>query len=107
MAASDQRTSLFRISRPPQVRRSDLNRLIEMLESSDTSLTKFGQEVEKHPVVLKQLLRAANSSLTGSAVEISEPGHATLFLGSRRVVFLLNTLPPELIEEDISAAESA
>jgi HD-like signal output (HDOD) protein len=54
---------------------------------------------------VKALLRAANSSLTGSSVEITDPAHATLFLGSRRVSFLLSTLPPEIIEEDLSSAQ--
>ncbi|MDA1230753.1 MAG: HDOD domain-containing protein [Planctomycetota bacterium] len=84
-----------------KVLRNDLNSLIEMLQAPDSSLIKFGEEVSRHPAIVKQILRAANSSLTGSVVDIREPTHATLFLGSRRVVFLLNTLPPEIIEENI------
>jgi HD-like signal output (HDOD) protein len=93
-------SSIFRKQALRKVLRSELNHLIEMLRTADSSLIKFGQEVSRHPVVYKQILRAANSSLTGSAVEISDVAHATLFLGSRRVEFLLNTLPPEIIEED-------
>jgi len=93
--------SIFGKKRLAQIRRSELKELIEMLEATDSSLVRFAQAVSRHPVVLKQLLRAANSSLTGSAVEITEPAHAAIYLGSRRVVFLLNTLPPEVIEEDI------
>lgn len=63
-------------------------------------MSRFGEAVSKHPVVVQQLMRAANSSLTGSAVEISTPAHAALYLGARRVSFLLNTLAPEIIEED-------
>lgn len=100
-------SSIFRKQAPKKVLRSELNHLIEMLRTTDSSLIKFGQEVSRHPVVYKQILRAANSSLTGSAVEISDVAHATLFLGSRRVEFLLNTLPPEIIEEDPVENESA
>lgn len=92
--------SLFRIARPPRIRRSELKILLEMLEAPDCSMSRFGEAISKYPEVLKQLLRAANSSLTGSAVPISSPSHASLYLGSRRVSFLLNTLAPELIDED-------
>ncbi len=92
--------SLFRKPRPTKILRSELKLLLEMLEMQELSVSRFGQEVTRHPAVLKALLRAANSSLTGSAVEITDAAHATLFLGSRRVAFLLNTLPPEIIEED-------
>jgi hypothetical protein len=94
-------SGMFRKSEPSKILRSELNRLVEMLRASDTSLIKFGEAVAGYPVVLKQLMRAANSSLTGSSVEITEPGHATLFLGTRRVTFLLDTLPSEIIEEDV------
>ena len=100
-SSSDYSGSIFRRPRPAKVLRSTLNALIEMLRAADSSLIKFGQEVSQHPAVLKPLMRAANSSLTGSAVEITEPAHAALFLGARRVEFLLSTLPPESIEEDI------
>ena len=100
-SSSEYSGSIFRKPRPVKVLRSTLNALIEMLRASDSSLIKFGQEVSRHPAVLKPLMRAANSSLTGSAVEITEPAHATLFLGARRVEYLLSTLPPEIIEEDI------
>jgi HD-like signal output (HDOD) protein len=93
-------SSLFRKPAPPRVRRSELRMLIEMIEATEGSLVRFGKAVSLHPVVTKQLLRAANSSLTGSSVEIKDATHATLFLGSRRVVYLLNTLPPEVIDED-------
>jgi HD-like signal output (HDOD) protein len=103
MAAPDEPfTSLFGKKQPPQIRRSELNELIQMVESADSSLAQFAEAVSRHPVVLKQLMRAANSSLTGSAVEITKPAHAAIYLGSRRVVFLLSTLPPEIINEDIS-----
>ena len=94
-------SSIFRKQAPKKILRSELNLLIEMLRATDASLVKFGQEVSRHPAIYKQVLRAANSSLTGSAVEISDVAHATLFLGSRRVEFLLNTLPPDIIEEDL------
>lgn len=100
-------SSIFRRLNTAKILRSDLNSLIEMLQTPDSSLIKFGQEVSRHPLIVKQILRAANSSLTGSTVDISEPTHATLFLGSRRVVFLLNTLPPEIIEENIRVEEKA
>lgn len=103
---SERGGSLFRIARPPRIRRSELRLLLEMVEAPDCSMAKFGEAVSKHPSVLKQLLRAANSSLTGSAVEISSPSHAALYLGSRRVSFLLNTLAPELIEEDEPTSSS-
>jgi HD-like signal output (HDOD) protein len=99
-AISESTGSLFRRPNPVRVLRSQLNMLIEMLRAPETSLIKFGHEVAKHPAVLKPLMRAANSSLTGSAVEITEPAHAALYLGARRVEFLLSTLPPEIIEED-------
>ena len=95
---------IFRKLTPAKILRSDLNQMIEMLHASDFSLIKFGEKVSRHPTVLKQILRAANSSLTGSAVEISKPAHAALFLGTRRVAFLLNTLPPEIIEEDLEVS---
>ncbi len=108
MASSDEHSSgIFRKPRPSKILRSELNRLVEMLHASDTSLIKFGEAVAGYPAVLKQILRAANSSLTGSAVEITEPGHATLFLGTRRVTFLLNTLPSEIIEEDVEETTDA
>ena len=72
-SSSDYSGSIFRKPRPAKVLRSTLNALIEMLRSTDSSLIKFGQEVSHHPAVLKPLMRAANSSLTGSAVEITEP----------------------------------
>jgi HD-like signal output (HDOD) protein len=93
------------ISRKPQaskILRSELVQLVEMLRASDASLIKFGEAVRQYPAVLRQILRAANSSLTGSAVEITEPGHAALFLGTRRVTYLLNSLPSEIIEEDLN-----
>ena len=102
MASSNETTpSIFRKPQLPKVRRSEINQLVEMLRASDVSMVKFGHEVARHPVVLKQIMRAANSSLTGSAVEITEPAHAVLFLGTRRVTFLLGTLPAEIIEEDV------
>ena len=91
---------VFRKPQSSKVLRSELNQLVEMLRASDASMIKFGEAVARHAVVLKQIMRAANSSLTGSAVEITEPAHAALFLGTRRVVFLLSTLPPEIIDED-------
>lgn len=100
MAATNDTGSLFRKPRPVRILRSELQRLIGILETSDTSLTQFGSEVSRHPAVLQQLLRAANSSLTGCATEILDPTRATLFLGTRRVLYLLNTLPPEVIEEE-------
>jgi HD-like signal output (HDOD) protein len=103
MAASNEPfSSLFGKKRPAQIRRSELNQLIQMLEAADASLIQFGEAVSHYPVVLNQLMRAANSSLTGSAVEITTPAHAAIYLGSRRVIFLLSTLPPEIIEEDVS-----
>jgi len=102
MASSNEHSSsIFRRPKLQKVLRSELNQLLEMLRASDTSLIKFGLEVARHPEVLKQIMRAANSSLTGSAVEITEPGHAALFLGTRRVTLLLNTLPQEIMEEDV------
>lgn len=104
MASSNELpSSIFRKPRPSKILRSELNQLVEMLRASDASLIKFGQAAARHPVILKQIMRAANSSLTGSAVEITEPGHAVLFLGTRRVTFLLDTLPPENIEEDMQS----
>ena len=94
-------SSIFRRPKLQKILRSQLNHLQEMLHASDASLIKFGHEVARHPEVLKQIMRAANSSLTGSAVEITEPGHAALFLGTRRVALLLNTLPQEIVEEDV------
>jgi hypothetical protein len=44
--------------------------------------------------------------MTGSAVTITEPTHAALFLGSRRVAFLLNTLPPEIIDDDLTQPDT-
>ncbi len=103
---NEKSSSLFRIARPPRIRRSELRQLLEMLESPDCSMSRFGEAISRHPSVVKQLLRAANSSLTGSAVEISSPAHASLYLGSRRVSFLLNTLAPELIDEDEPVGKS-
>lgn len=100
MAANSDMGGLFRRPRPARISRDELTALVTLLESSDTSLIRFGNAVSSHPAVLQQLLRAANSSLTGSATEISDATRATLFLGTRRVLYLLNTLPPELIEED-------
>ena len=106
MVSSNELTSgIFRNPRPSKIRRSELKQLEEMLRASDASLIKFGQAVAKHPAVIKQIMRAANSSLTGSAVEITEPTHAVLFLGTRRVTLLLNTLPPEIIDEDVENTE--
>lgn len=107
MATTNQQSSgIFKKPRPAKIRLSELKNLISMLEATDTSLVKFGKEVSGHPVVLKQLLRAANSSMTGSSVTITEPTHAALFLGSRRVTFLLNTLPPEIIEDDLTQPDT-
>ena len=108
MTISDKNPSrIFRKQAPKTILRSELNQLLEMLLNRDSSLITFGQEVSRHPAVSKQILRAANSSLTGSAVEITDLAHATLFLGSRRVEFLLNTLPPPIIEEDPAEDGSA
>lgn len=100
-------SSIFRRPNTVKVLRSDLNSLIEMLQAPDSSLVRFGQEVSRHRAIVNQIMRAANSSLTGIAADIRDPTHATLFLGSRRVVFLLNTLPPEIIEENIPVDEKA
>lgn len=103
MTTSDKpSSSIFRRPAAQKIQRSELNHLIEMLRMTDSSLIKFGQQVSRYPAVYKQILRAANSSLTGSSVEITDPAHATLFLGSRRVEFLLNSLPSEIIEEDVA-----
>lgn len=103
MATTNQQsTGIFRKPRPTTIRLSQLKNLISMLEATDSSLVEFGKEVACHPIILKQLLRAANSPMTGSAVPITEPTHAALFLGSRHVAFLLNTLPPEIIEDDLT-----
>lgn len=102
MVSSNEVTSgFFRKPRQSKILRSELNQLVEMLSASDSSLIKFGQAVAKHPVVLNQIIRAANSSLTGSAVKITDPSHAVLFLGTSRVIFLLNTLAPKIIDEDV------
>lgn len=94
-------SSLFLRPVPTRILRSELNHLLEMLQMTDANLKIFGQEASRHPVVYKQILRLANSSLTGSSVEITDTAHATLFLGTRRVEFLLNSLPSEIIEEDL------
>jgi len=100
MATSNKLASgVFSKPQPSKILRSDLNQLVEMLRASDASMIKFGEAVARYPVVLKQIMRAANSSLTGSAVDITEPAHAALFLGTRRLVFLLSTLSPEIIDE--------
>ena len=104
---NQQPAGVLRKPRPTTIRLSVLKNLISMLEATDTSLVRFGKEVACHPVVLHQLLRAANSSMTGSTVPITEPTHAALYLGSRRVAFLLNTLPPEIIEDDLSQRDIA
>ena len=103
MASPNHSSGLFKKPQPSKILRSELNQLVEMLQASDSSLIKFGEAAARYPVVLKQIMRAANSSLTGSAVEITEPAHAALFLGTRRVIFLLTTLPPENIDEDVPA----
>jgi hypothetical protein len=36
----------------------------------------------------------------GSVTEISDATRATLYLGTRRVLYLLSTLPSEMIEEE-------
>lgn len=92
---------------PNRILRSELNHLIEILQNTDSGLIKFGREVSRHPAVCKQILCAANSPLTGGVVEITDPAHATLYLGSRRIEFLLSTLPSEIIEEDLAVDESA
>jgi len=108
VATNNSGTSYFKNSRPAKIRRSELQALADLLKAADTSLGKFGEAVSQHPVVLTHLLRAANSSLTGCATAITSPTHAALFLGERRVDFLLATLPKEFIEEDTdgSAANS-
>lgn len=98
VAANTETGSLFRRPRPARISRDELKALIELLESSETSLIRFGNAVSSHPAVLQHLLRAANSSLNGSATEISDATRATLYLGTRRVLYLLNTLPPEMVE---------
>ena len=100
MAANNDSGGVVRRPRPARISREELQSLIDLLESSDTSLFQFGNAVSSHPAVLQQLLRTANSTLTGSISEISDATRATLYLGTRRVLFLLNTLPPELIEEE-------
>lgn len=100
VAANNDSGGLFRRPRPAKISRDELKTLLTLLESSDTSLVRFGNAISSHPAVLQQLLRAANSSLTGSATEISDATRATLYLGTRRVQYLLNTLPPEMIEEE-------
>lgn len=100
VAANTDSGGLFRRPRPAKISRDELKGLVTLLESSDTSLIRFGNAVSAHPAVLQHLLRAANSSLTGSISEISDATRATLFLGTRRVLYLLNTLPPEMMEEE-------
>jgi len=100
VATNSDSGGLFRRPRPALISRDELQNLIGLLESADTSLIRFGNAVSSHPAVLQHLLRAANSSLTGSVSEITDATRATLFLGTRRVLFLLNTLPPEMIEEE-------
>lgn len=102
VAANNDSGGLFRRPRPAKISRDELQVLISLLESADTSLIRFGNAVSSHPAVLQHLLRAANSSLTGSVTEISDATRATLYLGTRRVLFLLNTLPPEMIEDESS-----
>ena len=102
MASSKEVSSgIFRKPQQSKILRSELNQLVEMLHASDANLIRFGHALEKHPIVLKQVIRAANSSLTGSSVEITDPAHAVLFIGTRHVTFLLNTLAPGSIEEDL------
>ncbi len=100
MAANTETGGLFRRPRPARISRDELKALIDLLESSETSLMRFGHAVSVHPAVLQHLLRAANSSLIGSVNEILDATRATLYLGTRRVLYLLNTLPPEIIEEE-------
>ena len=100
VAANNETGGLFRRPRPARISRDELKALVTLLESADTSLMRFGNAVSGHPAVLQHLLRAANSSLTGSVTEISDATRATLYLGTRRVLYLLNNLPPEMIEEE-------
>jgi HD-like signal output (HDOD) protein len=100
VAANSEAGGLFRRSRPAKISREELKALSMLLESSDTSLIRFGNAVSSHPAVLQYLLRAANSSLTGSVSEITDATRATLYLGTRRVLYLLDTLPAEMIEEE-------
>ena len=73
-SSNDVSSGIFRKRQPVKILRSELNLLVEMLRANDANLIKFGKAVAKHPMVLKQIIRAANSSLTGSAVEIIEQG---------------------------------
>lgn len=100
MAANTETGGLFRRPRPARISRDELKALIDLLESSDSSLMRFGNAVSVHPAVLQHILRAANSSLIGSVNEILDAPRATLYLGTRRVLYLLSTLPPEMIEEE-------
>ncbi len=100
-------SNIFKKARLPRVLRSDLKNLVEMLERPDYSMSKIGAEVSSHPAIVQEILRAANSSLTGAAGQITDPAHAILFLGSRRVIFLLNTLPEDLIEAEVSDQSQA
>ena len=100
VAANTETGGLFRRPRPARISRDELKALIDLLESSDSSLMRFGNAVSVHPAVLQHILRAANSSLIGSVNEILDAPRATLYLGTRRVLYLLSTLPPEMIEEE-------
>lgn len=104
VATNNSGTSYLKKSRPAKIRRSELQALADLLKSADTSLGKFGEAVSQYPVVLTHLLRAANSSLTGCATAITSPTHAALFLGERRVDFLLATLPKELVDDEMDGS---
>ena len=82
---------------PARIPRERLQELISMLENREIDIAEFAGKVTQYPAIYQRIMTAANSVTVGRLVDITDPVHAAAYLGSRRLIHLLNNLSPEVV----------
>ncbi len=72
-----------------------LKSLIAALQREEIDLASFARQLGPYPAILRRVLQAANSVASGNWQSIKDPAHAAAYLGSRRLIQLLLSLPKE------------
>jgi c-di-GMP-related signal transduction protein len=89
-----------------------VRQLLTALSDRDQSISDIAIRIAAFPALNQRILRMANSALTGTREEITDPVHAASMLGSRRLTRILSELPvsPEgdyVLPESDSASTAA
>ena len=81
---------------PVQIPYDKLQELFSMLEQREIDLADFAGRIIQYPVIHSPILMAANSGATGRKTNITDPAHAAAYLGSRRLINLLQSMSNEV-----------